>query len=116
VSSAASRLVPPESDAARFFLSMKSETTADLNASALPSRERTTARIERREIVEQLLLDVRRTLEARPESPARRTLVGKLRRLDSVVARWSALPPNADQLTAMVDILHRLQEDGRLGV
>jgi hypothetical protein len=60
-------------------------------------------------VVGQLLEEVRSTLEGHPSSPERRTLLGKLQRLDTAVARWSAFPPHDDQVAAMLDVLNALQ-------
>ena len=60
-------------------------------------------------VVDQLLVEVRETLESQPPSSTRRTLLGKLQRLDTTVARWSALPPHDDQVSAMLEVLHALQ-------
>lgn len=71
---------------------------------------RETRRIDPCVVVDQLLDDVRRTLESQPPSSKRRTLLGKLERLDGAVARWSTFPPHDDQVSAMLDVLHALQE------
>ena len=60
-------------------------------------------------VVDQLIVEVRETLESQPPSSTRRTLLGKLQRLDTTVARWSALPPHDDQVSAMLEVLHALQ-------
>jgi hypothetical protein len=60
-------------------------------------------------VVGQLLGEVRLALEGHPESRERRTLMGKLLRLDTAVARWDAFPPHDDQVAAMLDVLNALQ-------
>ena len=71
---------------------------------------RDTRRLDPVSVVDQLLVEVRQTLESQPPSSTRRTLLGKLQRLDNTVSRWSALPPHDDQVAAMLDVLHALQE------
>lgn len=74
------------------------------------AQRRETLRIDPVVVVDQLLVEVRQTLESQPPSSQRRTLLGKLERLDRSVARWSALPPHDDQVQAMLDVLHALQD------
>jgi hypothetical protein len=78
-------------------------------STAADRRERETQRTDPAVVVGQLLVEVRDTLEAHPESRERRTLLGKLQRLDSAVARWSTIPPHDDQVAAMLDVLNALQ-------
>lgn len=108
---------PPEPDAARFFLPMKSDRHPGeprrANAVEGPgtvAEKRETLRLDPSVVVDQLLVEVRQTLESQPPSSQRRTLLGKLERLDRSVARWSALPPHDDQVQAMLDVLHALQD------
>jgi hypothetical protein len=80
------------------------------NTRAAVVDRRDTRRLDPVAVVDQLLAEVRQTIESQPPSSTRRTLLGKLQRLDSTVARWSALPPHDDQVSAMLDVLHALQE------
>ncbi len=116
---------PPESDAAPFFstplLAMKTDRRSDPSpgsaedgwfADDVPetvAERRETRRTDPCVVVGQLLDEVRTTLEAHPESRERRMLFGKLRRLDTAVARWSAFPPHDEQVAAMLDVLNALQ-------
>jgi len=112
---------PPESDAAPFFLPMKTgrnsaldaRSSADDGAAAGPpaavAERRETRRTDPVMVVGQLLDEVRRSLDTHPPSRERRTLLGKLQRLDTAVARWSAFPPHDDQVAAMLDVLNTLQ-------
>jgi len=75
---------------------------------APPSHE--TARVGRGEVVVQLLGDVRRTLASTPEGKARRMLLRKLESLQFAVDYWGAIPPRAEQVSAMLETLLKLQE------
>lgn len=107
---------PPEPDAARFFSPMKTGRSSD-HPDSWPDDEappqlaerRVTRRTDPCVVVGQLLEEVRTTLEGHPNSRERRTLLGKLQRLDSAVARWSTFPPHDDQVAAMLDVLNTLQ-------
>lgn len=61
-----------------------------------------------RVVVGQLLVEMRDTLESRPESRMRRRLLGELRRFDTAVARWTSFPPHDEQVAAMLDVLNAL--------
>ena len=115
---------PPESDAALFFLlslslAMKNDRSRERSAEApeLGARVHDAPAAERREtrrtdpalVVGQLLEEVRLALQGHPESRERRTLMGKLERFDTAVARWSAFPPHDDQVAAMLEVLNALQ-------
>ena len=75
----------------------------------MAAERRETRRLDPSVVVDQLLDEVRHTLESHPPSSQRRTLLGKLQRLDTAVARWSAFPPHDDQVSAMLDVLNALQ-------
>lgn len=80
-----------------------------------PERRETT-RLGRGLVVAQLLVDVRRKLEGYPDGKARRALMRKLESLQFVVDWWDAMPPRPEQVSAMLEMLLRLQEaadDGR---
>lgn len=112
---------PPESDAALFFsLAMKKDRGRERSAEGLepggrvhddaPAAERReTRRTDPALVVGQLLEEVRLALQGHPESRERRTLMGKLERFDTAVARWSAFPPHDDQVAAMLEVLNALQ-------
>jgi len=108
---------PPESDAARFFPPMRTDLSRDEPSRPVDgegvgtaAQRRETLRIDPVVVVDQLLVEVRQTLESQPPSSQRRTLLGKLERLDRSVARWSSFPPHDDQVQAMLDVLHALQD------
>jgi len=75
-----------------------------------PPPPRETSRVGRREVVVQLLADVRRTLEGTAEGKARRKLLRKLESLQFVVDCWGAIPPRSEQVSAMLETLLKLQE------
>jgi hypothetical protein len=95
-----------------------SDSAARRSEGGVPvSDGRPTRRLSERVVIDQLLDEVRQILEGHPESRERRTLLGKLQRLDSAVARWTAFPPNSDQVSAMRDVLDALhQEVSRTGL
>lgn len=69
-----------------------------------------TSRVGHGAVVAQLLSDVRRTLDAAPPGKARRMLMPKLEALQFAVDCWPAIPPRAEQLSAMLEALLKLQE------
>ncbi len=69
-----------------------------------------TSRVGRFEVVVQLLADVQRTLEGVAEGKARRMLKRKVESLQFAVDCWGAIPPRAEQLSAMLETLLKLQE------
>jgi len=75
-----------------------------------PPPPRETARVGRAEVVVQLLADVRCRLEATAEGKARRMMLRKLESLQFVVDCWGAIPPRAEQVSAMLETLLKLQE------
>lgn len=88
-------------------------SAGDIPATKAEGRE--TRRTKPTVVVGQLLEEMRRTLEGHAESRERRTMMGKLRRLDTAVARWGAFPPHDDQVAAMLDVLNTLQAAIPLG-
>ena len=69
-----------------------------------------TSRVGRHEVVIALLGDVRRTLAATQDGKPRRMLLRKLESLTFVVDCWGAIPPRAEQVSAMLETLLKLQE------
>jgi hypothetical protein len=69
-----------------------------------------TSRVGRHEVVVALLGDARRTLAATQDGKPRRMLLRKLESLQFVVDCWGAIPPRAEQVSAMLETLLKLQE------
>ena len=92
-----------------------SEDSVTAEESPGTAERRVTRRTNPSVVVGQLLEELRRSVEGHPESRDRRTLMGKLERLDTVVARWSAFPPHDDQVAAMLDVLNAMQAAIPLG-
>jgi hypothetical protein len=81
----------------------------------VPERRETT-RLGPAEVVMQLLLRLRSKVEQQPESTERRALTRKLESFQFVVDCWEAMPPRPEQVSAMLEMLLKLQEasqDGR---
>jgi hypothetical protein len=79
----------------------------------LPERApagRETSRVGRHEVVLALLGAVRRTLASTRDGKPRRMLLRKLESLQFVVDCWGAIPPRAEQISAMLETLLKLQE------
>jgi hypothetical protein len=98
-------------------------TAASLSVSTLPppstsddetlperAASRETSRVGRHDVVRSLLGDVRRSLASTRDGKPRRMLLRKLESLQFVVACWGAIPPRAEQVSAMLETLLKLQE------
>jgi len=70
-----------------------------------------TSRVGRFDVIKQLLGDVHRTLEDMPDGKARRMLKRKVESLQFAVDCWGAIPPRAEQLSAMLETLLKVQEE-----
>ena len=96
----------PDITSAVLARSMSEEPT--VRESSPPARE--TARLPRRQIVFQLLLQIRERLERAPSDKITRTLERKLESLRYVVDCWNAMPPSPEQVSAMLEVLVGLDE------
>jgi hypothetical protein len=72
---------------------------------------RETRPIDRGLMVAHLLVDVKRAVQALPDSRIRRTLQRKVESLQFVVDWWDAMPPRPEQVSAMLDVLLGLHEE-----
>lgn len=69
-----------------------------------------TSRVGRHEVVTAILGEVRHTLAETQDGKPRRMLLRKLESLQFVVDCWGAIPPRAEQISAMLETLLKLQE------
>ena len=76
---------------------------------AAPAK-RETKEFGRGRVIVHLLADLRRALAPLPQGKQRRALMSKLESLQFVVDSWAALPPAPEQVSAMLEVLLRLQE------
>lgn len=75
-----------------------------------------TQRLDRRRVVLHLLAEAWGRLQAQPDGKVRRGLLGKLESLQLAVDRWDVFTPMPEQVSAMLEMLARLQDstdDGR---
>jgi len=91
-------------------LSSASSVSEDETLPEAVPASRETSRVGRFEVIVQLLGDVHRTIEGMPEGKARRMLKRKVESLQFAVDCWGAIPPRAEQLSAMLETLLKLQE------
>lgn len=69
-----------------------------------------TKRLDRRRVVLALLAEVRAKLAVQPDGRGRRDLAQKLESLQFAVDRWDVFAPRPEQVSAMLEMLLRLQE------
>jgi hypothetical protein len=72
--------------------------------------KRETKQLGRGGVVVHLLADIRCAVAPLPQGKQRRALTSKLDSLQFVVDAWAALPPRPEQVSAMLDVLLRVQE------
>ena len=106
---------PPERMHEPFFASalLDAASSSAAEDETLPERSpvsHETSRVGRHEVVIALLGNVRRTLAATQDGKPRRMLLRKLESLTFVVDCWGAIPPRAEQVSAMLETLLKLQE------